>query len=395
MLQLLRTKINIPPTRPKRVERSRLLERLGTGLQRALTLVVAPAGFGKTTLVAAWAQNAPVPVAWLSLETADRAPERFLNYLIHSIQQVAPQAGNTALALLRSGHAFPEEAALHSLINDLVEIPQNFALVLDDYHTADNAEIAKIIQFLLEHRPANFHLTITSRTTPGLNLARLRALDQVIEISAADLRFNPDEIRTFLEGVMEIELPPDELSRLNQSTEGWVVGLQLAAIALARQPADWQIPAGQAHIFDYLAEEVLHRESPQVQDFLMHTALFDRFSVPLCSILFDSSFPVIDLLAYAEKSNLFLIPLDASRTWFRYHALFADFLRQQMERRYPEQIPTLYQKASLWFEQNGIYDDAIHYATHAGDFERATRLIESTYIDLLQRGEQSALLEWL
>lgn len=395
MLQLLRTKISIPLARPKRIERSRLLERLGDGSRRVLTLVVAPAGFGKTTLVATWAMTVPLPVAWLSLEAADRAPERFFNYLIHSIQQIAPQAGGTALALLHSGQAFPEDAALYSLINDLAEIPHDFFLILDDYHAVDSPGIAKIIQFLLEHCPASFHLFISSRTTPGLNLARLRALDQVTEISAIDLRFSPEEVRAFLEQVMEIHLTPDELVRLNQSTEGWAVGLQLAAIALARQPVDWQIPAGQAHIFDYLAEEVLRRESPQVQDFLMRTALFDRFSAPLCEVLFDSSYPVNELLTCIERSNLFLIPLDASGTWFRYHALFTDFLRQQMNRSYPEQIPSLYQTASLWSEQNEIYDDAIHYATHAGDFERAADLIESTYIDLLQRGEQSALLEWL
>jgi len=395
MLQLLRTKISVPPARPKRIERSRLLERIENGLQRALTLVVAPAGFGKTTLVAAWAQSASVPVAWLSLEVADRAPERLLNYLIHSIQQIEPWAGETALALLQSGRMLPEESVLYSLLNDFAEIPHDFVLILDDYHAADSPEIANIIQFLLEHHPANFHLTITSRTTPDLNLARLRALDQVTEISTADLRFNPEEIRAFLEQVMEVKLTPDELARLNQTTEGWAVGLQLAAIALARQPVDWHIPAGQAHIFEYLAEEVLHRESAQMQDFLMRTALFDRFSAPLCEVLFDSSYPVNELLTCIERSNLFLIPLDASGTWFRYHALFTEFLRQQMTRRYPGQIPSLYQKASLWSEQSGIYDDAIHYATHAGDFERAADLIESTYIDLLQRGEQSALLEWL
>jgi LuxR family transcriptional regulator, maltose regulon positive regulatory protein len=223
----------------------------------------------------------------------------------------------------------------------------------------------------------------------------LRGLDQITEISATDLRFNSEEIRAFLEQVMDINLTPDELARLNQSTEGWAVGLQLAAIALARQPVDWQIPAGQMLIFDYLAEEVFRRERPQVQEFLMRTALFDQFCAPLCEALFEGAFPVSDLLTYMDKSNLFLIPLDTSGTWFRYHALFAEFLRQQMTHQSPEIILSLYKKAGLWAEQNGLFDDAIHYATHAGDDDRAADLIESTYIDLLQRGEQSALLEWL
>ena len=395
MFELLRTKISIPPVRPKRVDRTRLLEQVENGVQRALTLVVAPAGFGKTTLVAAWAQNTPLPVVWLSLDATDSAPEQFLNYFILAIQQISPQSGKTTLALLRSGRSHPEEGLLHSLINDFTEIPHEFVLVLDDYHNADSPETSRIIQFLLEHRPINFHLFITSRTTPDLNLARLRGLNQVTEILAADLRFNPDEICSFLGDVMGVSLTHQELVRLDQSTEGWAVGLQLAAIALTRQPVDWKIPVGQEYIFDYLAEEVLQLESPQVQDFLMHTALFDRFSAPLCEFLFDSAFPVTDLLKHIERSNLFLFPLDASGTWFRYHALFTEFLRQQMIRRNPEMIPSLYQKASLWSEQNGIFDDAIHYATHSGDFERAADLIESSYIDLLQRGVHSALVEWL
>ena len=395
MLELLRTRTSIPPARSKAIERSRLQEQLEAGVQRALTLVVAPAGFGKTTLVTAWAQTASIPVAWLSLDATDCAPERFLSYLILAIQQVEPQAGGTAQALLRGGQSLLEEGALYSLINDFTDISHDFAIILDDYHVADSPEISRIVQFLLENRPANFHFFIASRTTPDLNLARLRALDQVTEITTADLRFNFEEVHAFLEQVMEIKLDPDELIRLDQSTEGWAAGLQLAAIALARQPRDWQIPAGQAHIFDYLAEEVLRRESPQVQDFLMRTALFDRFSAPLCEFLFDEVVPVTDLLAYIERSNLFLIPLDASGIWFRYHALFTDFLRQQMEHRNAEQIPSLYREASLWSEQNELLDDAIHYATHARDFERAADLIESAYQSLLQRGEQAALLEWL
>jgi LuxR family transcriptional regulator, maltose regulon positive regulatory protein len=395
MLQLLRTKISVPPARPRRVDRARLQARIDRGAQRALTLVVAPAGFGKTTLAAAWAQSTEMPVAWLSLEPADCAPERFLNYLIHSIQQIAPQTGGTSLALLHSGRAISEEGILYSLVNDFSEIPHELMLILDDYHSVNSSQVNKILQFLLEHRPENFHLCLISRTIPDLHLARLRALDQVTEISAADLRFNPEEIRLFVEQVMDIYISAQELARLDQSMEGWAVGLQLAALARSHLPAEWEIPTGEAHIFEYLAEEVLRCESHQVQDFLMRTALFDRFSAPLCEDLFGPAFPVPELLTYVERSNLFLIPLDSSGTWFRYHALFAEFLRQQMAQRAPQQVSSLYRKASLWFESNGIFDDAIHYATHAGDSERAADMIEASYRDMLQRGEQSALLEWL
>ncbi|MFZ5920956.1 MAG: LuxR C-terminal-related transcriptional regulator [Chloroflexota bacterium] len=407
MLPLLRTKISIPPARQQRVERPRLVERIGAGMKRALTLVVAPAGFGKTTLVAEWARTASMPIAWLSLERADRAPERFLSYLICALQRVSPQTGQTALAMLHGGQAVNGEAILFSLLNDLNETPNEFALILDDYHTVDGTDVNRIIQSLLEHCPAQMHVGITSRAMPELSLARLRALDQVVEVNATDLRFNDAEVRAFLEQ-MGAALSPGQLARLNQSTEGWAVGLQLAGLALARQPFDWNIPAGQAHIFDYLAEEVLRREPPEVQEFLKISALFDRFSAPL--IDYATRNPALSavegtehetrttehnsstLVTHIERANLFLIPLDSSGTWFRYHALFAEFLRRQIP---PEQASQHYHEASLWFEENNLLDEAIHYATHAADFERAANLLEKHYLDLIQRGEQSALLEWL
>ena len=396
MLPLLRTKTSIPPPRANRVERTRLSERINDGMKRALTLIVAPAGFGKTTLIAEWARTATMPVAWLSLERADHAPERFLSYLIHALQQLSPHAGQTALAMLRGGQAVTEEAILFSLLNDLSEIPNDFAVVFDDYHTVDSAEINAIIQSLLEHCPAQLHLVLVSRAMPGFSLARLRALDQVVEINAADLRFNDDEVRVFLEQ-MGAALLPEQLNRLNQSTEGWAVGLQLAGLALARQPFDLNLPAGQAHIFDYLAEEVLRREPPEAQEFLKVSALFDRFCAPVTDYVVRNTYYVktkstTDLLSYIEHSNLFLIPLDSSGTWFRYHALFTEFLRRQLP---PEQAAKIYRAASLWFEENNLLDEAIHYATHAADFERAASLLEKHYLDIIQRGEQSALMEWL
>ncbi|MCJ7435363.1 MAG: LuxR C-terminal-related transcriptional regulator [Anaerolineales bacterium] len=396
MLPLLRTKISIPPARQNRVERSRLMERVSEGMKRALTLVVAPAGFGKTTLMAEWAQSASMPVAWLSLEHADCTTERFLSYLIHALQKVSPQTGQTALAILHSGQTVPDETILFALLNDLSETSSDFALILDDYHNVDGAEINAVVQFLLEHRPAQMHFGITSRVMPGMSLARLRALDQVIEVNATDLRFNDIEMHTFLEQ-MGARLTPDQTKRLNQSVEGWAVGLQLAGITLAHQPFDWNIPAGQAHIFDYLAEEVLRRESPEVQEFLKVSALFDRFNTSIIDYVTRNTYHVIarpaaDLLSHIERSNLFITPLDSSGTWFRYHALFADFLRRQQS---PEQTSPLYRAASLWLEQNGLLDDAIHYATHAADIERAANLLEDHYRDMIQRGEQAALLDWI
>jgi LuxR family maltose regulon positive regulatory protein len=396
MLPFLRTKISIPAPRSNRVERIRLMERINAGTQRALTLVVAPAGFGKTTLIADWARSAPMPIAWLSLEHTDHAPDRFLSCLIHTLQQISPKTGQTALAMLHSGQALSEAATLFSLLNDLSEIPQDFAIVLDDYHHVDGVEVNDIIQSLLEHHPEQMHLAIVTRSLPGLSLARLRALDEVVEINAADLRFNDVEVQSFLEQ-MGASLTPEQLAHLNQSTEGWAVGLQLAGLALARQPFNWDIPAGQAHIFDYLAEEILSRQPLEVQEFLKVSALFDRFSAATLDYISRNSDcvftqPVIDLLAQVERANLFLVPLDSSATWFRYHALFAEFLRRQLP---PEEAEQYHHAASHWFEENHLLDEAIHYATHGADFERAARLLEDHYLDIIQRGEQSALLEWL
>ncbi|HET9913190.1 MAG TPA: LuxR C-terminal-related transcriptional regulator [Anaerolineales bacterium] len=396
MLPLLRTKISIPAPRPTRVERPRLTERIYAGMQRALTLVVAPAGFGKTTLIADWARTTSMPVAWLSLEPVDHTPDRFLSYLIHTLQQISPKVGQTALAMLRSGQALAEEAILFSLLNDLSAMPQDFAVILDDYHHVDGVEINNVVQALLEHHPEQMHLAITTRTMPGLSLARLRALDEVLEIDATDLRFNDDEVRVFLEQ-MGASLTPEQLAHLNQSTEGWAVGLQLAGLALARQPFDWNIPAGQAHIFDYLAEEILSRQPPEVQEFLKISALFDRFSVSTVEYISrhaDCVFtqPIAELLSYIERSNLFLVPLDSSGVWFRYHALFTEFLRRQLP---PERAEQYHHAASHWFEGNHLLDEAIHYATHGADYERAADLLEAHYLDIIQRGEQSAVLEWL
>jgi LuxR family maltose regulon positive regulatory protein len=226
----------------------------------------------------------------------------------------------------------------------------------------DGDDVNAIVQFLLEHRPGQIHFGITSRIMPGISLARLRALDQVVEITATDLRFNDAEISSFLEQ-MGTSLTPDQIMRLNQSMEGWAVGLQLAGLTLARQPFDWNIPAGQTHIFEYLVEEVLHREAAEVQAFLKVSALFDRFCAPLCEhLLREQQGGSRDYIAYLERANLFLVPLDASGTWFRYHALFTEFLRRQHS---PEQASGLYHAASLWFEENNLLDEAIHYATHA------------------------------
>jgi LuxR family transcriptional regulator, maltose regulon positive regulatory protein len=398
MLPLLRTKTTVPQTRLRQIERAQLLKRIDAGMEGALTLIVAPAGFGKTTLAAAWAEKAGIPAAWLSLQPADQAPGRFLIYLVQALQTISPALGQTTAALLQSGS---QEGGLYALLNDLAEFQGDFAIILDDYHSADCPNTAQIIQFLLENRPANLHLMITSRAAPSLSLTRLRAQGQLTEISTADLRFSRTEISNFLEKSMDLQLAPAEIDRLNQLTEGWAVGLQLAGLAWPRHTGDWTIPAGQALIFDYLAEEVLRHEPPDVQDFLKKTAILDRFCTPLCEELLSLERDPAEspagsqakaILAYIERANLFLVPLDAAGTWFRYHALFTDFLRRHTP---TDKTSALYQAASRWFEKNGMLEDAVHYAIHAADYERAASILQGSYIDIIQRGEQSALLEWI
>jgi LuxR family transcriptional regulator, maltose regulon positive regulatory protein len=381
--------------RPRQVQRARLLERLQEGMRRALTLVVAPAGFGKTTLVAAWANRGDMPIAWLSLQPADCTPEQFLTYLIQSLQSISPRLGQSTLALMRGGSW---DGAMFALLNDLAEVEGNFALILDDYHSVDCPEIGEILQFLLDNRPDVFHLVVISRVAPTLSLSRLRALDQLIEIGAADLRFRQGEMGEFLENCMNVHLSADDLARLDRSTEGWAVGLQLAALALAHPTADWQLPAGLEHVFEYLAEQVLDRETPAVQDFLKKSALFDRFCIPLCEAVLgleqagSQSHYVADLLAYIERANLFLVPLDNSGAWYRYHPLFADFLRRQLS---TEQTQPLYSLASRWSEQNSLLEDAVQYAIQACEFERAVGLLENSYQILLQQGEQAVFERWI
>ncbi len=375
-------------------------------MRHALTLVTAPAGFGKTTIVTSWAQTRPISIAWLSLHPTDRLRDRFITYLIQALQTISPKFGQTTLALLQNASI---EGALYAFVNDLAEVEKDFVLVLDDFHNVDCPEISEILQFILDNRPGVFHLIILTRATPNMNLYRLRALGQVNEIDESDLRFTELEVRQFLETSMGLSLTADEISRLNQTTEGWAVGLQLAALALTRQPADWSALTGREHIFEYLAEEVLSRETFEVQNFLKISALFDRFSENLISFLARKlpNSPLFEklnhlstpgqkhtkeLIDYIERANLFLVPLDPIRTWFRYHALFTDYLRRQIG---PEMSLPFYRAASEWFESEGSLDDAVQYASQACDYERAAYLLENHYISLIKRGEQASLKNWI
>jgi LuxR family maltose regulon positive regulatory protein len=388
---LLRTKILIPPLRQNQIERPQLINKINRSKEQALTLIEAPAGFGKTSLAAAWAAQSSFPVAWLTLHQNDAPQERFLSYIVHALQNIFPKIGETTLTLI---HSKPIDNAIYALLNDLAEIKQQYALILDDYHNTDTSENADIIQFILENRPPNFHLVITTRNTPTFSLLKLRAKAQINEININEIRFSPTEVKKFLNQCMDISISDLDVTKLANTTEGWPVGLQLAALAYTRNTRDWILPVSQSQIFDYLADEVLSRESKEVKEFLIVTSLFDRFCIPLIlSILQETDIQNIDLLlTHIDQSNLFLLHLDHDHIWFRYHSLFAEFLRKQIP---DDQAIPYYKKASIWFKEHEMLDDSIHYAIHAGDIEIAAKMLDENYRELLSRGDHASMFEWI
>ena len=405
---VLATKLYIPPSRRRVVLRPRLVERLNEGLAAGhrLTLVSAPAGFGKTTLVSEWVAGCGRPVAWLSLDEGDRDPSRFLTYLIAALQTVAPGIGEGELTVLQSPQPPPPESTLTALLNDVTTIPIAVVLVLDDYHVLDARPMDDALVFLVEHLPPQVHLVIATREDPALPLARLRARGQLTELRAADLRFTPSEAAAFLNQVMNLDLAAAEIAALEARTEGWIAGLQLAAISLqGRTDVAGFIAsfAGSHHfVLDYLLEEVLHRQPESIQTFLLRTSILDRLCGPLCDAVLrgDAELPPSpsgqEVLEYLERANLFLVPLDSERRWYRYHHLFLDLLRQRRQQAMVSSggMDEDHLRASEWYEANGLEIEAFQHAGAGHDIERAERLIDGQGLLLHFRGVV-AVLDWL
>jgi LuxR family maltose regulon positive regulatory protein len=417
---LLKTKLYIPPVRPELVPRPRLIERLNAGLWPSglgeddllqdrfackLTLVSAPAGFGKTALIAEWLQHlrggsdqGKVSFAWLSLDEDDNDPVRFFTYLIAAIETVQADVGANAKSLFQSPHSPPLKTALTVLINDLATIPANVVLALDDYHVITQPAIHDALAFLVEHAPPQVRLVIASRADPPLPLARLRTRGQLTELRAADLRFTRDESLTFLNGVMALGLSAENVAALEARTEGWIAGLQLAALSM-RGRADMgdfvaAFSGSHRHVIDYLAEEVLAQQPGEIHDFLCQTAILNRLTAPLCDAVTGRDDSDV-ILRQLEQANLFLIPLDDQREWYRYHRLFADFLRNHLQQDMPDRVRDLHCWAADWYEQHGWVAEAVGHAMEGGEFEWAARLIDQTAEATFGRGEMSTLLHWL
>jgi LuxR family transcriptional regulator, maltose regulon positive regulatory protein len=413
---LLTTKLYAPPARLQLVPRPRLLARLDAGLSGKLTLLSAPAGFGKTTLLSAWRAStagSAMPFAWVSLDAADSDPLRFWSYVIAALDMLQPESGAIALALLQSPQPPPIEVVLTPLLNALGSLPTDALLVLDDYHLIDAAPIHSALTFLLDHLPARLHLVITTRADPPLPLTRLRARQELTELRAADLRFTAEETAAFLTELMGLPLSADDVVALDARTEGWVAGLQLAALAM-RDRSDLAgfiraFSGSNRFVVDYLAEEVLNRLPAHLQTFVLQTAILDQFCGPLCDavlglrpdegrktneesnlslVLRPSSF-VGDsysqlILDQLDRGNLFLVPLDDERRWYRYHHLFAEVLRARLNSGATAgEMAALHQRASAWYEKEGLIGEAVHFAFQMDDIERATALIERHSITII------------
>jgi LuxR family maltose regulon positive regulatory protein len=401
---ILATKLYIPPPRPKVVFRPNLIERLNEGLHRKLTLISAPAGFGKTTLVSEWVAGCKRPVAWLSLDEGDNDPACFLTYLVAALQTVAPKIGEGILGILHATQNQPPpiELLLTTLLNELTTISDNFILVLDDYHVIETQSLNQALTFLIEHLPPQLHLVIATREDPPFPLARLRVRGQLTELRAIDLRFTPAEAAEFLNRVMGLNLSAVDIASLENRTEGWIAGLQLAAISMQgdKDTASFIKSFTGSHHFvlDYLLEEVLQKQSESVQTFLLRTSILDRLCGPLCdAVLLDPSVSGQETLEYLEHANLFIVPLDDERRWYRYHHLFADLLRQSTASSAGDEgkgVAELHSRASQWYEDHGLEIEAFQHAAAANDVERAESLIDGKGLPLYSRGV-AAILDWL
>lgn len=404
----LKTKLYIPPRKPNRVPRPHLIGRMveALRLQHYLTLVSAKAGSGKTTLVSEWVNQQKRPATWLSLDESDNDPRRFINYLVAALRQLDAKIGQVALHQLENPQLPQAEAIIVELINDLANISSPALLVLDDYHLIQNEWIHEAVGFLAEHPPPGIHLVILTRADPPLPLARLRGRGQITEIRDHDLRFSEDETCQYLNAVMALDLPADIVAALEWRTEGWIAGLQLAAISMQSRKGEREWAAfidafsgTNRFILDYLMEEVLNQQSPHIQDFLLETSLLERMCAGLCDAVHSGKAVPYDsqaILLQLERTNLFVMPLDDERRWYRYHHLFADLLRITLrQRRSTDEIRELHRRAGRWHQSEGSIEEAMIHAMAAQDFERAASMIVENIVSMLSSRELPVLLAWI
>ena len=378
--------------------RPHILASLEAGLSGKLTLISAPAGFGKTTLVSEWVRACGHPTAWLSLDKNDNDPSRFLIYLIAALQQIHSKIGIDAQAVLEGTQSPQFEILLTRLISEIDRLPEKSILVLDDYHLIDEIQIHDVINFLVEYLPATIHLVISGRTDPPLPISRLRVRGEVNEVRTSQLRFTKQEVATYLKDRMGFDLSSDDIAALEARTEGWVASLKLAAISMGgREDLPkfiTEFSGSNRYVIDYLVDEVMVRQPEEVKIFLRRTSILERFCASLCKYVVGSNLD-LDIIDHLDRSNLFLIPLDDRKEWYRYHHLFADFLRQRLREYEQDKIPELHHRASQWYENEGLVDEAIQHALASGDLEGATRLVDGIAVDLFVRAEWIKILKYI
>ena len=395
---LLATKLAIPPIRSDLILRPRLFNKLEACLEHPLTLLAAPAGFGKTVLLSAWARQHKQSVGWVSLDSSDNDPAQFWTYVLATLDALHPGLGAEPLSWLQSEQPAQIETVLVAFMNALGALRQDVVLILDDYHLIEEPPIHRTMTYLLDHLPPQFHLMLASRVDPSLPLARLRARHHLMELRADDLRFTFDEAATFLNEMMGFQLAEHDIAALETRTEGWIAGLQLAALSMqGRKDIAGFISAfagSHRYIVDYLTEEVLHQQPEQVRTFLLQTSILERLCGSLCDAVTSQSGSQA-MLEQLELANLFLLPLDDERSWYRYHHLFAEALRFRLTQERPDLLPILHQRASAWFEHHGFIPDAANHAFAAKDFERAATLIEPILYQLFSQGPHTTVRQWL
>lgn len=394
---MLLTKLHIPPAGNNTVHRSELFEKLNIGLSRKLILLSAPAGFGKTTVVSDWIEQNKIPTAWFSIDKADNDPVEFLNYIIAGIQCIHSTFGQSAITLLNSPNKPPNQSVVSLLINDLLQIKLNFLLVLDDFQLITNRDILELVTFLLERIPANIHIVILSRSDPAISISKLRSQHQLIELRSSDLGFSVNDISILFNKKLKLKLSVEDANFLESKTEGWIAGLQLTAISMqGREDTSkfiQDLKGDNSYIMDYLMEEVLKIQPEDIKEFLLQTSILEQMSAPLCNTVLNRNDSQL-ILETLKKNNMFVIPLDDERKWYRYHHLFADLLKQRLQLRYNEVIIELHNKACNWFVNNKMFVFAIRHAIAIQNHEKSIELIGSVVEEMWEKGQHAAILNY-
>src|SRR4030042_658715 len=404
-MQILSTKLSIPPLRSRLVPRLRLIQKLNQAMECGFVLVSAPAGYGKSTLLSAWVSQIEYSAVWLSLDDKENDPSRFLAYLVAAFCEIDPSINEVFNRTPGFTSQTDGEAILTPQINCLAQSKAPFWIILADYDGIQDHTIHQVVSFLLEHLPDPMHLVIATRSDPPLPLARLRARSNMLELRMADLRFTLQEAADFLNHTMGVQVSPEAVTRITKRTEGWIAGLQMAALSM-QNSSDLSgfitaFTGSHHYIFDYLLEEILGQQSPEIHRFLLHTSILDQLIAPLCDAMlegeeiFSAARPSSVILEELDHANLFIVPLDHDQCWYRYHPLFAELLRGYLLKNNPSQMPALHTRASIWFEEHGMISDAIRHSFAVNDWERIVRLISANVFALLEQNELNSVARQL